>query len=120
MAEAQKKSPRRDPLGKQYLYLAVGSEQSEQESLDLGRKALFSSTEDVRKKSEAKAPLKLHCSNCDTTSYVELIEFFKLCLPISIWLPFRSHSRLMMCPGCHTRSWIRVQVTLLANELSEG
>jgi hypothetical protein len=96
----------RDPLGKRALFWAPG-ERVDPQPLDSkrpipGKRALFSTPE------RQPGAITLECSSCRTRSHVSYVEFVRLHLPVWLWLPGRHFSRLMSCPACERRAWVRV------------
>jgi len=95
-----------DPLGKRALFWAPG-ERTDPLPLDAkapmpGRRALFSTPE------RQPGAITLDCSSCGFRSHVSYLEFVRLHLPVWLWLPGRRFSRLMGCPACERRAWVRV------------
>lgn len=114
------KKKKRDPLGRSALFLSSTDVTNAEhianiDDVRLGRKALFSNPNQPINRPEHKAPIELVCSNCNTSSYVEVIDFVKNILPVVIWIPWREYSNFMLCPNCKKRSWIKVKLTLLTN-----
>ena len=94
-----------DPLGKRALFWAPGERTDR--PLDAkapapGKRALFSTP------APQPGPITLECSACDTRSQVSYLDFVRLHLPVWLWLPGRRFSRLMSCPACERRAWVRV------------
>ena len=116
----------RDPNGKNALYwksvgddALIPNKKNESSSLkDTGRRAVFS---DTSKKfgQEDLGSIQLECSSCKEISYVELAEYLRLHFPLFVWIPFKSHSRLLKCPSCKKVTWLKVRITLLAKELNQ-
>ena len=88
-----------------------------------GKRALFSVSDDTRDPDRAagdpdgKAALfsgatrragtvVLDCSHCKGRTRVGYAEFARRHLPAWLWLPWREHSRLMVCPACGNRTWV--------------
>jgi hypothetical protein len=95
-----------DPLGKRALFLAP-ADRDAPNPLDAkqpapGKRALFSSPEPL------PGPIALDCSSCGAHSQVSYLEFVRLHLPLWLWIPGRRFSRLMNCPACERRTWMRV------------
>ncbi len=114
-----------DPHGKSALFWKAVDEKSLQpKTYDkhkevTSRHLLFSDLRGANAP-EDLPPLIIECSRCKTNTYVTVAEYLKMHLPFSVWIPFRSHSRFLKCPNCHKQSWVKVRVTLLANELKES
>jgi hypothetical protein len=99
--------PSRDPLGKQALFWAGGGgPEPRVEDLDpeaTGKRALFSPAP-----APAPGPLVLECSSCGASTGLSYADFVRRNLPVSIWLPWRKFSRLLVCPACSHRTWVSV------------
>jgi hypothetical protein len=95
-----------DPLGKRSLFWAPG-ERTDPLPFDAkaavpGKRALFSSP------APQPGAITLECSSCAARSHVSYVRFVRLHLPVWLWLPGRRFSRLMICPACERRAWVRV------------
>jgi hypothetical protein len=65
-----------------------------------GKRALFSTS--VRQ----PGTLVLECSGCRGRTRVGYPEFVRRQLPVTLWMPWRRHSRWMSCPACGERTWV--------------
>lgn len=65
-----------------------------------GKGALFSAA--VR----TPGTLVVECAACRGRTRISYTEFAKRCLPMTAWLPWRTHSRWLRCPACERRSWL--------------
>ncbi|MEP6623094.1 MAG: hypothetical protein ABJC79_01515 [Acidimicrobiia bacterium] len=65
-----------------------------------GKRALFSTA--VRK----PGTLVVVCGSCHGRSRLSYLELVKRSVPITAWLPWRTHSRLVRCPACEHRTWV--------------
>jgi len=95
-----------DPLGKRALFLAP-AERDAPSPLDRNepapdKRALFSSPEPLA------GPITLDCSSCHAQSQVSYAAFVRLHLPLWLWIPGKQFSRLITCPACDRRTWVRV------------
>lgn len=50
----------------------------------------------------------IHCSRCDVTSHVTRTELARRVMSLTLWAPWRDHSRWITCPACSRRAWCRV------------
>ena len=66
-----------------------------------GRRALFSAPPRQR------GTVVIECSDCEARSPVPLIELGPRLLPW-VWIPGRSFSRFLRCPGCGNFTWCKV------------
>lgn len=92
----------------------------------LGKRALFSSTATRPadgvlapaadppggRGSHADAPLgwahvALECATCGQRRVVDLATFARLHVPLFLWRPGAGFTRLMRCPACGHRAWLR-------------
>jgi hypothetical protein len=96
----------RDPLGKHALFWAPGERTDpkpfESKGPVPGKRALFSAPD------RQPGAITLECSACRARSHVSYLEFVRRHLPVWLWLPGRRFSRLMSCPACERRAWVRV------------
>jgi hypothetical protein len=97
-----------DPLGKRALFWAP-AERRDPDPLapranEPGRRALFSAPEPE----PAVGDVLLDCSACHSRSRVSYVELARLHLPFWLWIPGRRYSRLLHCPACDRRTWVRV------------
>jgi hypothetical protein len=95
-----------DPLGKRALFWAPG-ERIEEGPFDPrapvpGKRALFSRPE------PEGGPLTIECSSCRTSTDVSYVDFIRRHVPLWLWVPGRRYSRLLACPACGRRTWVRV------------
>ncbi len=67
-----------------------------------GRDALFSVA------GHRPGTVTLTCESCHRTTRVDLVRLAKMHFPFYLWFPWRTHSRLLVCPACEHRSWLRV------------
>ncbi|HZR12819.1 MAG TPA: hypothetical protein VFC33_06165 [Acidimicrobiia bacterium] len=67
---------------------------------DAGKDALYSSA------TRRPGTLVVECSSCGGRSRVSYVEFTMRQLPVTLWFPWRRHSRLMTCPACGRRTWL--------------
>ncbi len=65
-----------------------------------GKRALFSTA--VRR----PGTLVVDCGSCHGRSRLSYVELVKRSVPITAWLPWRKHSRLVRCPACEHRTWV--------------
>ena len=65
-----------------------------------GKRALFSAA--VR----TPGTLVVECGSCRGRTRITYTEFAKRCVPVTAWLPWRTHSRWLRCPSCEQRSWV--------------
>ncbi len=68
-----------------------------------GKRALFSTS--VRR----PGTVVLECSECSGRARLSYVELVQQLLPVTIWIPLRSHTRWMRCPACHERTWVAVR-----------
>ena len=96
----------RDPLGKHALFWVPGERADpkpfESKGPVPGKRALFSAPD------RQPGANTLECPACRARSQVSYIEFVRRHLPMWLWLPGRHFSRLMRCPACERRAWVRV------------
>ena len=95
-----------DPLGKRSLYWAP-AERTDPDPLErgapvLGKRAIFSTPAPLA------GAITLDCSSCGARSHVSYLEFARLHFPLWLWIPGRRFSRLLSCPACARRAWVRV------------
>lgn len=67
---------------------------------DLGKRALFSTA--VRR----PGTLVVECEKCRGRTRLSYVELARRCIPVTAWLPWRRHSRLVRCPACEQRTWV--------------
>ena len=67
-----------------------------------GRQALFSAPP------RRRGTVVVECSRCDARTPTPVLELGGRLL-LSLWMPLRTHSRLMLCPSCRRPAWTRVQ-----------
>ena len=95
-----------DPLGKRALFWAPGERRDpmprDSKAPVPGKRALFSTPD------PQPGAITLDCSSCHARSHVSYLEFVRLHLPVWLWLPGRRFSRLISCPACERRAWVRV------------
>lgn len=65
-----------------------------------GKDALFSGA------TRRPGTLVVECSSCGGRSRVSYVDFAMRQLPMTLWFPWRRHSRLMTCPACGRRTWL--------------
>ena len=65
-----------------------------------GKGALFSAA--VR----TPGTLVVECATCRGRTRISYTELVKRCVPLTAWLPWRTHSRLLRCPACEHRTWV--------------
>ncbi len=65
-----------------------------------GKAALYSTS------TRRAGTVVLDCSLCKRRTRVGYPEFARRHLPAWLWLPWREHSRLMVCPACENRTWV--------------
>ena len=88
-----------DRQGKRALFTGAG-ESSQPESGRAGKAALYSAA------NRRPATLVVECSSCHGRSRVSYVDFAMRQLPVTLWLPWRHHSRFMTCPACGRRTWL--------------
>ena len=95
-----------DPLGKRALFWAPGERADpappDPKAQVPGKRALFSTPAPL------SGAITLDCSSCHARSHVSYVEFVRLHFPVWLWLPGRRFSRLLSCPVCERRTWVRV------------
>lgn len=89
-----------DPLGRAALFLPPQGKTTGRPRGE-GRDALFSAPQ------RRKGSVLVDCSSCQVRTAVALTSLGVRLLP-SVWIPGRSHSRLMRCPACKRHTWCRV------------
>ncbi|MCZ7527748.1 MAG: hypothetical protein M5U14_16040 [Acidimicrobiia bacterium] len=67
-----------------------------------GKEALYSTA--VRR----PGTVVLECSSCHGRTRVDVLELALRHLPVWLWIPGRRYSRLLRCPACERRTWVRV------------
>lgn len=67
-----------------------------------GREALFSTG------GRRPGTVLLACERCSATSRVDVVELARLHIPFHLWFPWKTYSRLLVCPACGKHSWMRV------------
>jgi hypothetical protein len=67
-----------------------------------GRRALFSAPP------RRRGTVVVECSRCDARTPVPVLDLGRR-LVLSVWLPLRTHSHLMLCPACRHPAWTQVQ-----------
>lgn len=65
-----------------------------------GKDALFSAA--VR----TPGTVVVQCSACRGRTRISYLELLKRCVPFTVWVPWREHSRLVRCPACERRTWV--------------
>jgi hypothetical protein len=99
-------APANDPLGKRALFWAPADRTEpglpDPDAPAPGRRALFSTP------APQPGALTLDCASCHARSHVNYLEFARLHLPFWLWIPGRRFSRLLTCPACERRAWVRV------------
>jgi hypothetical protein len=65
-----------------------------------GRRALFSAA------SRRPGTLVVECGTRRARSRLGYLDLARRSLPIAIWMPRRTHSRLARCPACEQRTWL--------------
>ncbi len=113
-----------DPHGKSALFWKAIDERTLQpkthdnQKVVSSRHLLFSDLRGANAPEELP-PLLIECSRCKNSTYVTIGEYLKMHIPFSLWIPFKEHSRFLKCPSCHKQAWVKLRVTLLANELKD-
>lgn len=127
-----------DPMGKRALFWAPAMrddpsappEGDGRPPEELGRRALFSAVAGPgatragsSRGGAARAPgsgfgwpfgVELTCSRCGAQTAVDPVRFALLHLPLWLWLPVpgRAFTRLIRCPSCAHRSWMKAALRL--------
>ena len=102
---------RPDPRGKRALFEAPAEQPYDrlddaplvEEGHAEGKEALYSTAGD------RTGTVVLACSTCGVHSRIPAIEAVVRIMAGSVWIPFKHHSRWMMCPVCQRRTWCRVE-----------
>jgi hypothetical protein len=94
----------RDPGGKRALFSVPEGDVPSgptRESVDPeGKSALYSTA------TRRVGTVVLDCARCKGRTRVSYPEFARRHLPAWLWLPWREHSRFMVCPACGNRAWV--------------
>lgn len=104
-AAARDAARRVDPTGRHALFATPPTAARDQlgpGNQKDGREAFFSTGP------RQTGTVVITCSECDTRSRVTLLDLGVRLLSISAWVPGRSHSHWMRCPGCHRHTWCRI------------
>lgn len=85
-----------------------------------GKRALFSSPPTPSTGGEGRGalysahrptgPVRVDCSRCGATTRISAADALRRIAGLSLWLPGRTYSRLLRCPACHRRSWVRLRL----------
>lgn len=92
---------RDQPSGKRALFSVPDGDDAGDAPVDDGGKAALYSAANRR-----AGTVVLDCSRCGGRTRVGYVEFARRHLPAWLWLPWREHSRLMICPACEHRTWV--------------
>lgn len=95
-------SPTVDPEGRRALFSGSDLPGTPDDSA-AGRAALFSTS------GRRLGTLVVECSHCGAHSRIDYADFVRRHLPFWAWIPGREHSRLLRCPACERRTWLRVR-----------
>ena len=94
-----------DPLGKRALFSPPASRSGIKEpSADGGARSLYSAAD-----RPARGSAVVVCSRCEERTTVSVMDGLARLLPPSIWMPWRSFDRWIVCPACRRRTWCRVE-----------
>ncbi len=67
-----------------------------------GKEALFSAGR------KTPGTVLVECESCRRRTRLDYLELARAHLPVWLWLPWRRHSHLIVCPACRRRGWMRV------------
>ena len=67
---------------------------------DDGKRALFSAA------SRKPGTLVIECGGCRARSRLSYLDLARRSLPVAVWVPWRTHSRLARYPACEQRTWL--------------
>ena len=94
-----------DPQGKRALFEPARGTTAERvikptvAAGEAGKRSLFSAAE------RRPGTVVMHCAACGALSRVSWVEFGWRHVPFWLWIPGRSHSRLLRCPACERLAW---------------
>lgn len=94
-----------DPLGKRALFSPPTARSGIKEpSTPRGARSLYSVTD-----TPALGSALVVCSRCEERTTVSLMDGLARTLPPSLWMPWRSFDRWIVCPACHRRTWCTIK-----------
>jgi len=92
-----------DATGKRALFSpAPGADPGRPSRGAAGREALFSAGH------KTPGTVLVECESCRRRTRLDYLELARAHLPVWLWLPWRRHSHLIVCPACRRRGWMRV------------